>query len=93
MESNHIGEGPQLREGSAARNANKINVPVLLFHGALDRKVSIEQSQNMAKNPQEACVPHELVTWDDLDHQLDDSNARAQMLRKSESLLLHFFGE
>ena len=29
----------------------------------------------------------ELVTWDDLDHQLGDSRARAEMLRKSDDFL------
>ncbi len=47
----------------------------------------------MAKSLQSAGVPHELVTWDDLDHQLDDSRARADMLRKSEAFLQHAFGE
>ena len=88
-----IGEGPQVREGSPARNAHRIKVPVLLFHGGLDRNVSINESRHMAKSLQSAGVPHELVTWDDLDHQLDDSHARADMLRKSEAFLQHAFGE
>jgi acetyl esterase/lipase len=88
-----IGEGPHVRAGSPARNAEKIKVPVLMFHGALDRNVSINESRLMAKSLQSAGVPHELVTWDDLDHQLDDSNARAQMLRKSEAFLRQAFGE
>jgi hypothetical protein len=33
-----------------------------------------------------------LVTWDDLDHYLDDSGARALMLRKSEAFLRQGFG-
>jgi acetyl esterase/lipase len=82
-----VGEGPHVREGSPALNAAKIKVPVLLFHGALDRNVAIGESKEMAANLAAANVPHELVTWDDLDHQLDDSAARAQMLRKSEEFL------
>ncbi len=93
LTSEFIGEGPQVRAGSPARNAEKIKVPVLLFHGALDRNVSINESRLMASSLQSAGVPHELVTWDDLDHQLDDSNARAQMLRKSEAFLRQAFGE
>jgi dipeptidyl aminopeptidase/acylaminoacyl peptidase len=34
----------------------------------------------------------ELVTWDNLDHQLDDSDARAQMLRKSDAFLRQAMG-
>jgi dipeptidyl aminopeptidase/acylaminoacyl peptidase len=39
-----IGQGPLVRAGSPAQNADKIKVPVLLFHGALDRNVPIAQS-------------------------------------------------
>ena len=87
-----IGEGPQVRAGSPARNADKIKAPVLLFHGALDRNVSISESRHMAKSLESAGVRHELVTWDDLDHELDDSNARAEMLRRSEAFLRAAFG-
>jgi dipeptidyl aminopeptidase/acylaminoacyl peptidase len=34
----------------------------------------------------------ELVTWENLDHYLEDSNARAQMLRKSEAFLRQALG-
>jgi hypothetical protein len=47
----------------------------------------------MAQSPDEAGVRYELVTWRDLDHQLDDSAARAEMLRNSETLLLLSVGE
>jgi dipeptidyl aminopeptidase/acylaminoacyl peptidase len=82
-----IGDGPHVREGSPARNADKIKVPVLLFHAALDVNVGIRQSRMMAEHLTKAGMKNELVTWDDLDHQLDDSNARAQMLRKADQFL------
>jgi acetyl esterase/lipase len=82
-----IGDGPHVREGSPALNAAKIKVPVLLFHGEMDRNVLIRQSKEMADNLAAAGVPHELVTWPDLDHQLNDSAARAEMLRKSDAFL------
>lgn len=90
--SQFIGNGPQVRAGSPAQNASKIKVPVLLFHGALDRNVPIAQSEQMAKSLEKAGVPHELVTWDDLDHSLEDSSARTEMLRKSDEFLRHAFG-
>jgi hypothetical protein len=34
----------------------------------------------------------ELVTWDELDHHLDDSRARAEMLRKSDEFLRQTLG-
>jgi acetyl esterase/lipase len=91
--SDMIGEGPQVREGSPARNAEKIKVPVLLFHAAFDRNVGIAQSRLMAARLESAGVKHELVTWDDLDHHLEDSAARTEMLRKSEAFLRQAIGE
>ena len=90
--SREIGEGPHVREGSPALNAAKIKVPVLLFHGEMDRNVPIRQSKEMADRLAAAGVPHELVTWPDLDHQLDDSAARAEMLRKSDAFLRRALG-
>jgi dipeptidyl aminopeptidase/acylaminoacyl peptidase len=87
-----IGEGPHVREGSPALNAAKIKVPVLLFHGEMDRNVPIRQSKEMADRMKAAGVPHELVTWPDLDDQLDDSAARAEMLRKSDAFLRRVLG-
>jgi dipeptidyl aminopeptidase/acylaminoacyl peptidase len=91
--SDEIGDGPHVREGSPARNAEKIKVPVLLFHAAFDRNVGIAQSRLMASRLQSAGVKHELVTWDDLDHQLEDSAARTEMLRKSDAFLRQAIGE
>jgi dipeptidyl aminopeptidase/acylaminoacyl peptidase len=83
--SQFVGEGA--RAASPAQNADKIKVPVLLFHGQMDRNVAINESRHMDKSLTAAKVPHELVTWEELDHQLVDSKARAEMLRKSEEFL------
>lgn len=85
--SDFVGEGPYVRQGSPAENADKIKVPVLLFHGELDRNVGISQSRRMAARLQAAGVRHELVTFEGLDHHLEDSSARATMLRKSDAFL------
>jgi len=90
--SREIGDGPHVREGSPALNAAKIKVPVLLFHGEMDRNVLIRQSKEMDARLAAAGVPHELVTWPDLDHQLDDSAVRAEMLRKSDAFLRKAMG-
>jgi dipeptidyl aminopeptidase/acylaminoacyl peptidase len=90
--SREIGEGPHVREGSPALNAAKIKVPVLLFHGEMDRNVPIRQSKEMSDRLGAAGVPHELVTWPDLDHQLEDSAVRAEMLRKSDAFLRRVMG-
>jgi dienelactone hydrolase len=86
-----IGDGPQVREGSPARNAEKIKVPVLLFHGTADRNVFIEQSKTMDKSLDAAHVPHKLVIFEGLDHGLEDSSARTQMLHDSEEFLRQAF--
>jgi acetyl esterase/lipase len=90
--SREVGEGPHVREGSPALNAAKIKVPVLLFHGEMDGNVSIRQSREMSDRLAAAGVAHELVTWPDLDHQLEDSAVRAEMLRKSDAFLHRAMG-
>lgn len=87
-----VGEGPHLREGSPLQNAARIQVPVLLFHGTLDRNVGYAQSKNMAAALSSSHGRCELVTFEDLDHQLDDSAARAQMLRKTDAFLRQSLG-
>ena len=87
-----VGNGPHVREGSPIHNADRIKAPVLLFHAGMDRNVSIEESKSMAARLKAAGGRCELVTWDDLDHYLDDSSARTLMLRKSEAFLRQGFG-
>lgn len=85
--SDYVGSGPHVREGSPALNAGKIHVPVLLFHGDEDRNVDIEQSRKMDRALTAAAVPHELVVYPGLDHALDDSTARTDLLRRSDAFL------
>jgi dipeptidyl aminopeptidase/acylaminoacyl peptidase len=82
-----VGTGPHIQAGSPAQNAAKIKVPVLLFHGSLDRNVEMRQSQIMASRLKDAGAKVELVTWNGLDHYLDDSAARTEMLRRSDGFL------
>jgi dipeptidyl aminopeptidase/acylaminoacyl peptidase len=84
---NFVGTGPHLREGSPAQNVGKIKVPVLLFHGDMDLNVGINQSRMMQGRLKDAGVQSELVVYDGLDHQLEDSMARADMLRRSDAFL------
>jgi dipeptidyl aminopeptidase/acylaminoacyl peptidase len=87
-----VGAGSDLKKGSPAQNAAQIKAPVLLFHGALDRLASIGQSKRMADALQAAGVKHELVTWEQLGADIDDSTARAQLLRKSDEFLRQVAG-
>jgi len=77
-----VGDGPHVAEGSPLRHAADIHAPVLLVHGTLDNNVKIAHSQKMYAALQAAGKQSELLTFDGLDHQLDDSDARTAMLVK-----------
>lgn len=82
-----IGRGPHVREGSPAQNAGRIKAPVLLVHGDLDQNVGVGESKLMASRLRKAGGKVELLLFKGLDHQLDDSAARAEMLNKADGLL------
>jgi dipeptidyl aminopeptidase/acylaminoacyl peptidase len=90
--SDFIGSGPHMHEGSPIEQAARIKAPVLLFHGALDANVGILQSKSMAARLRSVGGSCELVTWDNLDHYLEDSDARAQMLHQSDEFLRKALG-
>jgi dipeptidyl aminopeptidase/acylaminoacyl peptidase len=90
--SHYVGDGPHTREGSPAQHADRFRVPVLLFHGGLDRNVGIQQSRLMEERLKAAGAKCTLVTWDDLDHYLENSSARAQLLSQSDAFLRASFG-
>lgn len=85
--SRYIGSGKHVDEGSPARHASKMKAPTLLFHGELDRNVGIAQSRQMASRLKGAGAAVELVTYEKLDHYLDDSSARSDLLRRSDEFL------
>jgi dipeptidyl aminopeptidase/acylaminoacyl peptidase len=87
LEVERIGTGSEPREGSPAQHADAFLAPVLLFHGDRDRNVNIRQSQLMEGRLKGAGKTVELVVYPKLDHQLDDSDARADMLRKADAFL------
>ena len=77
-----VGSGEHIKSGSPLRNASAIKVPVLLVHGDLDANVGIEHSQKMAAALRAAGKPVEILTYKGLDHQLEDSDARIEMLTR-----------
>ena len=83
----YFGSGPHIREGSPLQNVESIRAPVLMFHGDRDRNVGIGQAREMDQRLRAAGRQSELVTFPGLDHQLDDSEARADMLRRSDAFL------
>jgi dipeptidyl aminopeptidase/acylaminoacyl peptidase len=87
-----IGNGTNVTEGSPLRRAASIQAPVLLVHGTMDANVRYEQSAKMDAALRSAGKQSELLTFDGLDHQLDDSDARTQMLTKIGELLERTIG-
>ena len=88
-----VGTGRHIEEGSPTHNAGKIAAPVLMFHGTFDRNVRYRASELMDDALKRAGKPHQLVTYQKLDHQLDDSEARADMLKRSDDFLKAAFAK
>ncbi len=86
-ESEYIGSGPHIREGSPLQNIAAIRAPVLLFHGDRDLNVPIVHSRRMDSALRGAGKATELVTFAGLEHDLADSGVRVQMLQRIASFL------
>ena len=82
-----IGAGPHIIEGSPLKHASAIRAPVLLVHGDLDQNVGVLESERMDAALRAAGTPVEFLHFKTLDHQLDDSAARKEMLTKIGQLL------
>jgi dipeptidyl aminopeptidase/acylaminoacyl peptidase len=87
-----FGTGPHIAEGSPAQHADAIRAPVLMFHGTRDLNVAIDQSRLMDQRLRAAGKTSELIVYPELDHQLDDNAARADMLRRSDAFLRRALG-
>jgi dipeptidyl aminopeptidase/acylaminoacyl peptidase len=82
-----IGSGPHIRAGSPAQNADRIKVPVLMFHGDRDINVDIAQAKTMRGALKAAGKQVDLIEYEDLDHGLRQTEARIDMLTKSSTFL------
>jgi dipeptidyl aminopeptidase/acylaminoacyl peptidase len=82
-----IGSGTHIEQGSPLKRASEIKVPVLLVHGDMDQNVGVQESVEMAEALRETGTPVQLLRYKDLDHQLDDSDARREMLAGIGTLL------
>jgi len=82
-----VGDGANAVEGSPLRQAASIQAPVLLVHGDRDLNVGFAHSQRMQAALQSAGKQSEFVSFAGLDHQLEDNQARTQMLTKIGQLL------
>jgi len=91
--SDFVGSGTHVRDGSPLRNVASIRAPVLLVHGDLDANVGINHSLKMASALKAEGKPVDLIRYEGLDHQLDDSNARTEMLTRMGELLGRTIGK
>jgi dipeptidyl aminopeptidase/acylaminoacyl peptidase len=82
-----VGNGPHVVEGSPLRHAEKIQAPVLLAHGDMDRNVRFWHSQKMASALESDGKKVEFLQYKGLDHQLADSTARTDLLTHIGALL------
>lgn len=87
LKDKQVGAGPHLREGSPAKNTEKIKAPVLMFHGEYDQNVSVEESRLMDRELRKAGKRSTYVEFRDLDHYLLDAAARTKMLSESDAFL------
>jgi dienelactone hydrolase len=87
-----IGSGPHIAEGSPLRRAAEIKVPVLLVHGDMDINVRVFESEKMDAALRAEGAPVEFLRFKALDHQLEDSAARTEMLTRIGALLERTIG-
>lgn len=88
-----VGDGPHVDEGSPAQHADRIIVPVLIFHGDRDTNVDVGHARLMEDRLRARGKRVELVIYRGLDHQLHDAAARAELLEKSDAFLRKSFGK
>jgi len=89
---NFVGTGPHIEAGSPARHADRFKAPVLLFHGDLDLNVAVGESRLMDDRLKAAGKSVQYIEFKDLDHQLDNGDARAKLLSTSDRFLRKAFG-
>jgi dipeptidyl aminopeptidase/acylaminoacyl peptidase len=77
----------RLRSTSPARQAERVQAPVLLVHGDADRVVPVEQSRDMAKALRRAGKPVRYIEQEGGDHQLSRNTQRVEFFKAMEAFL------
>lgn len=80
-----VGSGAMRTMGSPARYPGQFVAPVLMFHGDQDINVAINESRFMNAALLKAGKRSRLVVYPGLDHQLDDSVARTDLLKQADA--------
>jgi len=92
LEKARIGSGPLLDEASPVRHADRFKAPVLIFHGDRDINVGFAESQAMTEALRRAGKQGQLVRYQGLDHQLNDSKILTDLLTRSDVFLRKSMG-
>jgi dienelactone hydrolase len=79
-------EGAALDRYSAARNADRVSIPLLIIHGDEDQTVPFEQSEIMERAMRRAGKPVRLIRLEDMDHYWRPDNAPGWRIALTESL-------
>jgi dipeptidyl aminopeptidase/acylaminoacyl peptidase len=87
-----VGSGPHIVAGSPLQHAEAIQAPVLLVHGDLDTNVRAWHSQKMAAARRSAGKTVDFLEYKGLDHQLEDSGVRTEVLTHIGQLLERTIG-
>jgi dipeptidyl aminopeptidase/acylaminoacyl peptidase len=82
-----IGSGPHVIDGSPLRHVTAISAPVLLVHADMDLNVDVEESDKMSEALKSAGKDVEYIRITGLDHYIDDSVQRTNMLLHIGTLL------
>lgn len=90
--SEFVGTGPHVEEGSPARQAARITAPVMIVHGSFDRNVAVGHGRLMAARLKAAGKPVTYIEYEGLDHYLEDSIARTELLTKSAAFIAEALG-
>jgi dipeptidyl aminopeptidase/acylaminoacyl peptidase len=85
--ADYIGSGANIAEGSPLRHAAAIKAPVLLVHGDMDWTVRVGESDKINAALAASGKEVKFLRYKGLDHQLDDSDARIEMLTQIGQLL------
>lgn len=86
------GDREMLRENSPALHADKIKVPVLLFHGEEDRVVIVDQTERMVSGLKRQDREFKYVELEKGSHYLNVSDNRLVFLQETEAFLKECLG-
>ncbi|MET0335959.1 MAG: S9 family peptidase [Rhizobacter sp.] len=81
------GDRERLRATSPARQAERIQSPVLLIHGSVDRRVPVEQSETMVSALKRAGKRYRYIEQEGGDHHLSRYEHRLQFFKALEAFL------